>query len=130
MAGTACLLLLAPLAGASNEALYADGAADAPAAAPDLTSAQVSNDDAGNVVFRIAIPNRSALGRTDLVALLIDADRRKGTGCARGAAPITQPPSTLPSSPSESQPGRSRSYHRSTRSPRTPSSRLIWRNTS
>ena len=84
LAGTVCLLLLAPLAGASNDALYVDGTADAPAAAPDLTSAQVSNDDAGNVVFRIAIPNRSALGRTDLVALLIDADRRKGTGCARG----------------------------------------------
>jgi hypothetical protein len=84
VAGTACLLLLAPLAGASNDAVYVDGTADASAAAPDLTSAQVSNDDAGNVVFRIAIPNRSALGRTDLVALLIDADRRKGTGCARG----------------------------------------------
>jgi hypothetical protein len=84
LAGTACLLLLAPLAGASNSSPYADAAADAPAAAPDLTAVQVSNDDAGNVVFRISIANRLVLADTDLVALLIDADGRTGTGCARG----------------------------------------------
>ena len=80
----ACLLLLAPFAGASNNSLFADAAADAPAAAPDLTDVQVSNDDGGNVAFRISIPNRSALGDTDLVALLIDADAKLGTGCGRG----------------------------------------------
>ena len=84
MAGTACLLLLAPLAGASNSSPYADGAADAPPAAPDLTAVQVSNDDAGGIVFRISIPNRVALGGTDLVSLLVDADGKTGTGCARG----------------------------------------------
>jgi len=78
-AAAACLLLLAPFAGASNSSLFADAAADAPAAAPDLTDVQVSNDDAGNVAFRISIPNRSALGDTDLVALLIDADAKLGT---------------------------------------------------
>ena len=83
-AAAACLLLLAPFAGASNSWLFADAAADAPAAAPDLTDVQVSNDDAGNVAFRISIPNRSALGDTDLVALLIDADAKLGTGCGRG----------------------------------------------
>ena len=85
VAGTACLLLLAALAGASNSSPYADGAADAPPAAPDLTAVQVSNDDAGNVVFRISIPNRAALAYTDLVSLFVDADRKTGTGCARGA---------------------------------------------
>jgi len=85
VAGTACLLLLAPLAGASNSSPYADAAADAPAAAPDLTAVHVSNDDAGNVVFRISIPNRAALAYTDLVSLLVDADGKTGTGCARGA---------------------------------------------
>jgi hypothetical protein len=85
VAGTACLLLIAPLAGASNSSPYADGAADAPAAAPDLTAVHVSNDDAGNVFFRISIPNRVALAYTDLVSLFVDADGKTGTGCARGA---------------------------------------------
>jgi hypothetical protein len=84
VAGTACLLLLAPLAGASNSSPYADAAADAPPAAPDLTAVKVSNDDAGEVVFRISIANRTELADTDLVALLVDADGRAGTGCARG----------------------------------------------
>ena len=85
MAGTACLLLLAPLAGASNSSPYADGVADAPAAAPDLTAVDVSNDDAGNVFFRVSIPNRAALAYTDLISLFVDADGKTGTGCARGA---------------------------------------------
>jgi hypothetical protein len=80
----ACLLALAPLAGASNDTLYVDATADAPAAAPDLTTVQVTNDDAGKIVFRISIPNRAALADTDLVALLVDADGKAGTGCARG----------------------------------------------
>ena len=84
MAGTACLLLLTPLAGASNSSPYVDAAGDAPLAAPDLTAVQVSNDDAGNVLFRISIPNRAALAYTDLVSLLVDADGRTGTGCGRG----------------------------------------------
>ncbi|HMI21604.1 MAG TPA: hypothetical protein VK496_01685, partial [Gaiellaceae bacterium] len=85
VAGAACLLLLAPLAGASNSSPYADEAADAPAAAPDLTAVHVSNDDAGNVFFRISIPNRAALAYTDLISLFVDADGKIGTGCARGA---------------------------------------------
>jgi len=84
VAGTACLLLLAPLAGASNSSPYADAAADGPAAAPDLTAVEVSNDDAANITFRISIPNRADLADTDLVGLLVDADGRTGTGCARG----------------------------------------------
>ncbi len=78
VAGAACLLLLAPSAGASNSSPYADGAADAPAAAPDLTAVHVSNDDAGNVFFRISIPNRVALAYTDLVSLFVDADGKTG----------------------------------------------------
>jgi hypothetical protein len=76
--------MLAPLAGASNSSPYADGAGDASAAAPDLTSVQVSNDDAGTVVFRISIPNRTALEDSDLIAVLVDADGKTGTGCSRG----------------------------------------------
>jgi hypothetical protein len=80
----ACLLLLAPLAGASNSTTYADATADAPAAAPDLTAVEVSNDDAGNVFFRITIPNRAALEDSDFVAVLLDTDRKQHTGCAGG----------------------------------------------
>jgi len=83
-AAAACVLLLAPLAGASNSSPYADRAGDASVAAPDLTSVQVSNDDAGTVVFRISIPNRSALADSDLIAVLVDADGKAGTGCSRG----------------------------------------------
>jgi hypothetical protein len=79
----ACLLP-APLAGAANSSPYEDAAADAPSAAPDLAAVHVSNDDAGTVTFQISIPNRPELAPTDLVAVLINADAKVGTGCARG----------------------------------------------
>jgi hypothetical protein len=82
--GLACLLLLTPLAGASNSADYVDATADASTAAPDVTGVQVSNDDAGTITFRISIPNRATLSPTDLVAVFVDADGKTGTGCARG----------------------------------------------
>ena len=85
VACTACLLLLASGAGASNNAAFLDPADDATAAAPDITSVEVSNDEAAIVRFRISIPNRPALGDPDLVAVLVDADGDSGTGCARGA---------------------------------------------
>jgi hypothetical protein len=84
MAGAACLLVAAPLAGASNVSAYEDATADAPTASPDVGAVQVSNDDAGSIVFRVSIPNRPALADTDLVALFVDADAKTGTGCARG----------------------------------------------
>jgi hypothetical protein len=79
-----CLLLLAPCAGASNSSQYADAAGDAPTEAPDLTAVELANDDAGSVVFRITFANRTALEPYDLVSVLVDADARVGTGCARG----------------------------------------------
>jgi len=85
VAATACLLLLAPLAGASNSVAYSDPTGDGAAEAPDLGDVHVSNDDSGRVVFRISIPNRAAsLVPTDLVAVFVDADGKAGTGCARG----------------------------------------------
>lgn len=84
LAVAACLLA-APLAGASNKAEFADGTADATAAAPDLTDVQVSNDDAGTITFRISIPNRSQLEDPDFIAVLIDTDRNARSGCSRGA---------------------------------------------
>lgn len=84
LAAAAFLLPLAPLAGASNGVSYADAVGDEAAAAPDLGAVQVSNDDKGQVVFRISIPNRAALAPTDLVAVFVDADGKLGSGCARG----------------------------------------------
>lgn len=84
LAVAACLLA-APLAGASNTAAFADGAGDAPAAAPDVTAVQVSNDDAGNVTFRISIPNRSQLEDPDFIAVLVDTDGNAHSGCSRGS---------------------------------------------
>ncbi len=84
MAAAACLLLLAPLAGASNSATYLDATGDGAAEAPDLGDVHVSNDDAGQVVFRISITNRTSLAPTDMVAVFVDADGKAGTGCARG----------------------------------------------
>ena len=83
VAVAACLLLFAPGAVASNSTLYLDPG-DAPSAAPELASVRVSNDDAGTVVFRISIPNRATLADSDLVAVLVDADRKSSTGCSRG----------------------------------------------
>lgn len=63
--GTAALL--------GNSASYADAPGDA-ASAPDISSVAVANDDPGNVSFRIAIPNRSALAAEDQVVLHLDVD--------------------------------------------------------
>jgi hypothetical protein len=84
LAVAACLLLLAPGAVAANSSRYDDGVADAPVEAPDLTEVGVTNDDGGTIVFRISIPNRTALQPYDLVSVFVDADGRLGTGCARG----------------------------------------------
>jgi hypothetical protein len=51
---------------------------------PDVGAVQVSNDEAGVITFRIAIPNRPTLSATDLVAVFVDADGKLGSGCARG----------------------------------------------
>ncbi len=81
---SACLLLGANVAGASNNAGFSDPSGDATAAAPDITSVAVSNDDSAVVTFRVSIPNRATLLDPDLVAILVDADGKTSTGCARG----------------------------------------------
>src|SRR5262249_50017816 len=84
LAVAACLLPLAPLAGASNGVTYADAIGDGTVEAPDIGAVYVSNDDAGQGVFRSSIPTRASLAPTDLVAVFVDADGKAGTGCARG----------------------------------------------
>ncbi|MGB2952932.1 MAG: hypothetical protein WBB74_06025 [Gaiellaceae bacterium] len=49
-----------------------------------MTSTRVSNDDAGNVTFRISLPNRAALKPGDFITVELDTDRNQATGCDAG----------------------------------------------
>jgi hypothetical protein len=50
------------------------------AAAPDITSVTVSNDDAGLITFKVAISNRPALTPDMSVLLFLDTDQKATTG--------------------------------------------------
>jgi hypothetical protein len=50
------------------------------AAAPDITSITVQNDDAGNITFTIAISNRPALTPDMYALIFIDTDSNAATG--------------------------------------------------
>jgi len=89
---TARLLLVALASGAlvasASAALadapvsLADPQGDAIGSAPDITTTVVSNDDAGNIRFRINIANQIHLARDSRVYVYIDADRDPTTGSA------------------------------------------------
>jgi len=55
------------------------------AAAPDITTIQVSNDDAGNITFQVNISNRPALTPDMALFMLIDADNNAATGDPQAA---------------------------------------------
>jgi hypothetical protein len=65
--------------GASNSQTFPDSIGENPAA-PDITSIQVSNDDAGNLTFKVNISNRPALTPDMLVAIYLDTDNNPKTG--------------------------------------------------
>jgi hypothetical protein len=65
---------------AANEDQYADPGADAGCCAPDITTVAVSNDDAGDLTFRVGLGNRTALAREEWVAAVIEADDDPNTG--------------------------------------------------
>ena len=48
--------------------------------APDITSTTVSNDDAANLTFRVAISNRPALTPDMVVLVFLDTDQNTATG--------------------------------------------------
>ena len=60
----------------SNSASFSDPAGDA-GAAPDVTTVNVANDDAGAITFRIGIANRAVFGPDDAVGVLIDTDGKE-----------------------------------------------------
>jgi len=61
---------LAPAHAAEGSASFADPGGDS-GAAPDVTSVTVSNDDQGLITFRVSVPNRSALGPDEVIAIPI-----------------------------------------------------------
>ena len=83
----ALLLVAAPaaLGGSSRAAVNTQTFTDSvgeDAAAPDITSVGVSNDDAGNITFAINISNRPALTPDMLVIVFLDTDQNSATGLA------------------------------------------------
>jgi hypothetical protein len=68
----------------ANSQTFKDAAGDNQGNSPDLTTVQVSNDDAGNLEFRIAFPNRSDFTDPDFVTVNVDADQSSLTGCDIG----------------------------------------------
>jgi hypothetical protein len=76
------LIASAPAALADAPVSLADPQGDAIGSAPDITTTVVSNDDAGNIRFRINIANQIHLARDSRVYVYIDADRDPATGSA------------------------------------------------
>jgi hypothetical protein len=75
--------LAGPAATAANSTDYQDSQGENPAA-PDITTLNVSNTDAGMVTFRINVPNRATFASDMLVALEIDTDNNAATGSPEG----------------------------------------------
>jgi hypothetical protein len=63
----------------SNTQTYQDSTGE-DAAAPDITTVTVSNDDAGAITFQINIANRPALTPDMLIDILVDSDNKPATG--------------------------------------------------
>jgi len=77
----ATLVLAAAAAGAAT---FVDPTGDS-GTAPDITSAQITNDARGRITFRLTLPNRTtALQPTDVVFVFMDTDRNRSTGAAEG----------------------------------------------
>ena len=80
----AALLVGVPAAlggSASNSTTFNDSVGE-DATAPDITTVQVSNDDAGMITFQINIPNRPALTQDMFVLIFLDTDHNPNTGDA------------------------------------------------
>jgi hypothetical protein len=64
-----------------NHQTFNDPIGDATGNAPDIGTVDVSNDDSGTIVFRVALANRAELLENDTVEVFVDVDRNKATGC-------------------------------------------------
>ena len=63
----------------ANSVTFTDSVGE-DAAAPDITSVAVSNDDAGLVTFKVAISNRPALTPDMFALIYLDTDQQTSTG--------------------------------------------------
>jgi hypothetical protein len=75
--GTA-FLLAAGVAGASNTQSYVDPAGDG---SPDITNAQLSNDDNGGFELRITLADRPDLLDGENLGVTLNTDNNTSTGC-------------------------------------------------
>jgi hypothetical protein len=64
---------------AANSMTFADSIGE-DAAAPDITSVVVTNDDAGNVTFQVNVSNRPALTPDMYFLIFLDTDQNSTTG--------------------------------------------------
>jgi hypothetical protein len=69
----------APLRPAANSVTFGDSTGEAPDA-PDITTAVVSNTNAGLITFKLNIPNRPTLAEDMLINVDVDADNNPATG--------------------------------------------------
>ena len=64
-----------------NTTTYPDSTGE-DAAAPDITSVVVSNDDAGLITFQVTVSNRPTLTQDMEFLILLDIDKNASTGAA------------------------------------------------
>src|SRR2546423_613360 len=76
-----CIVATAGAASCPNSQTYTDPTG-ASGPRPDRASFAVSKVDLGKLSFRIAVPNRTALGPTDFVVAFIDSDVNEATGAS------------------------------------------------
>jgi hypothetical protein len=69
---------------AANHQTFTDAVGDNSGGGPDIGTVDVSNDDAGTIVFRVAIPNRTELLEEDSIGVYMDVDEDTKTGCIEG----------------------------------------------
>jgi len=65
---------------AANAQQFVDPSGDATPNAPDVTTIDVSNDDAGNLTFQLRFPNRPLLQPREGLRVLLDTDASRSTG--------------------------------------------------
>ena len=71
--------LSAPTAPASNSATFQDSTGEN-AAAPDITTVTLSNDDTRMITFQLAIPNRQQFSQDMELDVFVDTDNNAATG--------------------------------------------------
>jgi hypothetical protein len=77
--GACALVPSAVGAPAANSQTFEDSTQEVQGA-PDITTVEVSNNDAGVISFKINVPGRGALTEDMIVELLVDADNNPATG--------------------------------------------------